>query len=404
MQITCPSCGNISEVDGELPIGQHLVCPFCSQQFSYSGVEQEDTSSRDIQSEESIQEGITVKCPSCGAEYEVDKRFEGATCQCSVCNKEFVAKKLVMQKRWKLRTSTSADRLKSIDPKGENHLSVRRKARSRVLTVLCILLVAGVLGGLIFKTMKNSNVEVKNGGTEATNDSPDEQYNLGIRYYKGEGVAQDRAEAVRRFRMAAEQGHAKAQTLLGLCYGVGDGVSQDEKEALNWIRKAAEQGFAQAQFHLGDFYANGVGVTEDHEVAVQWYRKAAEQGDASAQNALGMCHYEGEGVWQSLTEAAKWFRKAAEQGHAEAQYNLGMRYLLGEGVKRDGVEARGLFDKAAEQGHAEAQFQLGIYYSFDAASSGSEMSRRQSIMWFRKAARQGHETAKHFLRSKGVEF
>ena len=41
MQITCPSCGNACEVDGDVLVGQQLLCPFCSHKFSYSGLEQE---------------------------------------------------------------------------------------------------------------------------------------------------------------------------------------------------------------------------------------------------------------------------------------------------------------------------------------------------------------------------
>lgn len=33
------------------------------------------------------------------------------------------------------------------------------------------------------------------------------QYNLGIAYYEGAGVGQDKYEAIRLFRAAADQGH-----------------------------------------------------------------------------------------------------------------------------------------------------------------------------------------------------
>ena len=39
MQIQCPNCDNVCELDAEPEIGQHVVCPFCSQKFSYSGSE-----------------------------------------------------------------------------------------------------------------------------------------------------------------------------------------------------------------------------------------------------------------------------------------------------------------------------------------------------------------------------
>ena len=103
----------------------------------------------------------------------------------------------------------------------------------------------------------------------------------------GEGVPQDAAEAVRWFRLAAEQGHASAQYNLGVMYDTGEGVPQDAAEAVRWYRLAAEQGYASAQNNLGFAYGTGEGVPQDAAEAVRWFRLAAEQGHASAQNNLG---------------------------------------------------------------------------------------------------------------------
>jgi len=43
-------------------------------------------------------------------------------------------------------------------------------------------------------------------------------------YYNGEGVPQDYAVAMKWYRLAAEQGHAKAQYNLGVMYYNGEGV------------------------------------------------------------------------------------------------------------------------------------------------------------------------------------
>ena len=48
------------------------------------------------------------------------------------------------------------------------------------------------------------------------------QYNLGLIYFKGEGVPKNDAEAVKWFRKAADQGHAKAQFNQGLMYVTPD--------------------------------------------------------------------------------------------------------------------------------------------------------------------------------------
>ena len=62
-------------------------------------------------------------------------------------------------------------------------------------------------------------------------------------------------------RERAEQGNASAQSDLGLAYYKGEGVPEDYVEALKWLRKAADQGDAMAQANLGRAYYLGEGVT-----------------------------------------------------------------------------------------------------------------------------------------------
>ena len=103
------------------------------------------------------------------------------------------------------------------------------------------------------------------------------QYNLGVRYYKGEGVSQDYQEAARWFRLAADQGQPRAQASLGVMYRDGNGITQDYKEAIRWFRLAADQGHARAQNHLGLMYARGEGVKQDSVLAYMWANLAASQ-------------------------------------------------------------------------------------------------------------------------------
>ena len=149
------------------------------------------------------------------------------------------------------------------------------------------------------------------------------QYNLGICYYNGQGVAQDYVEAVRWFRKAAEQGYVEAQYKLGYCYYDGRGVAQDYVEAVRWHRKAAEQGHDKAMFSMGFYYFGGHGVAQDYAEAVRWFRKAAEKGNADAQYVLGSCYHLGlDSMTKDYVEAEKWYRKAAEQGHDMAKSGL----------------------------------------------------------------------------------
>ena len=231
------------------------------------------------------------------------------------------------------------------------------------------------------------------------------QSRLGGRYYWGEGVQKNHAEAVRWYRKAAEQGLAEAQFLLGGAYAFGDGVEENYVEAVKWWRKAAAQGNADAQYFLGVTYAFGKGVEKDPVEAVKWYRKAVEQGHDFAQFNLGRCYYFGTGVEKNLAEAVKWYRKAADQGYATAQFNLGLCYAKGDGVAEDPAEAVKWIRKAAEQGDAKAQALLGACY---ADGIGVEKNPAEGVKWIRKAAEQGLAEAQAglgecYTRGDGVE-
>jgi hypothetical protein len=55
---------------------------------------------------------------------------------------------------------------------------------------------------------------------------------------QGQGVPQDYKEAIKWTRLAADQGFARAQYNLGLLYDVGDGVARDYVQAYLWYSLA----------------------------------------------------------------------------------------------------------------------------------------------------------------------
>ena len=65
-------------------------------------------------------------------------------------------------------------------------------------------------------------------------------------------------------------------------YRNGEGVPQDYKEAVKWYRLAAEQGRAVAQNNLGIMYEYGNGVLQDNTMAHMWYNIASANGHEKA--------------------------------------------------------------------------------------------------------------------------
>lgn len=108
------------------------------------------------------------------------------------------------------------------------------------------------------------------------------QFELGQMYDQGNGVPQDYVEAVKWYRLSAEQDHAKSQYALGSMYRVGDGVQQDASEAVKWFRLAAVQGLALAQNNLAASYEHGSGVIQDNESAYMWFSLASENGNKNS--------------------------------------------------------------------------------------------------------------------------
>ena len=64
-------------------------------------------------------------------------------------------------------------------------------------------------------------------------------------------------------RPLATQGNAKAQFIMGRMYANGTPVRKSDTEAVRWYRLSAEQGYSAAQDSLASMYFYGYGVPQD---------------------------------------------------------------------------------------------------------------------------------------------
>lgn len=95
----------------------------------------------------------------------------------------------------------------------------------------------------------------------------------------------DYAAELAIIRPMADKGYPFAQFNMGVLYDEGKGVAEDNAKAIDWYRKAADQGFAQAQVNLGIMYEQGEGAPADPARAYFWYALAESQGDGRAPQA-----------------------------------------------------------------------------------------------------------------------
>ena len=257
------------------------------------------------------------------------------------------------------------------------------------------------------------------------------QFGLGALHASGQGVPQDYKEAMKWFRLAAEEGNAAAQNHLGLLYENGDGVPKDYVFAYKWFNLAvgsSDKSVADLAAKQRDSVASRMTmdqIAEARHLSSVWQPKkpdtpaanpadyaqssallapllsSAEQGNAQAEYNLGALYASGRVVprdsnYLDYMNAAMWFRLAAEQGYAKAQNYLGALYASGQGVPQDYKEAMKWFRRAAEQGEVTAQLNLGILYE---KGQGVPQDYKEAAIWLRRAAEHGNTMAQNILGS-----
>ena len=166
-------------------------------------------------------------------------------------------------------------------------------------------------------------------------------------------------EVVRLFRLAAAQGHIRAQGELGsiLCAGML-GPAQDMVEGIRLLRLTAKKGYIPAMLRLANILKNDYNGVQDIEEAVRLYRIAAVNGDLNSQIQLGIMYEEGEYIAQDYAEAVRFFRLAAELKNNYAQFLLGRMFELGLGVAPNYDEAIRLYRLSAVGWYQPARLRL----------------------------------------------
>jgi TPR repeat protein len=171
-------------------------------------------------------------------------------------------------------------------------------------------------------------------------------FDQGLSAYKGKQFSQ----AAELFRKACDGGERKGCHDLGLMYYKGEGVSQDLNRAAGLYKRACDAGGVGGCLDLGLMYLRGEGVPKDPKRAADFYKHACDDDSPPGCTDLGRMYYEGEGVSQDLNRAAELYKRACDGGGTGGCFDLGSMYLRGEGVPKDRNLAVDFFKKACDAG------------------------------------------------------
>jgi hypothetical protein len=260
-------------------------------------------------------------------------------------------------------------------------------------------------------------------------------HQLGVAYAQGlAGLPRDEAHAAQLFEKAARAGHRRAALNLGILYFRGQGVKRDLIQARAWLekaaagedpyalyalartmeetegtaladpiraadlyRRAANKGYALAELRYGMALAEGNGVKKDIKGAQQWLIAAQKAGLPEAALALGdmtarlPAQRDKAQNDKILQIAVAWYAVAANAGVPSAQFKLANAFVAGSGMPRDPAQAQQWYVRAAQQGLPEAQQALGLLMISGVAGTADPI---EGYKWLLIAESSGNPDAK----------
>lgn len=171
----------------------------------------------------------------------------------------------------------------------------------------------------------------------------------------GAGGGISSAEQIAALQDAAAAGDPMAQWQLGLMYESGEGVAQDKAKAFGYFAQIADQHadtaprgveadiVAHSFVKIGEYYKDGLpeaGIAKDEDYSLKLLLHAASYfGDADAQYRVGEAYLDKNELGENPVQSARWFSLAARKGHVPAQAKLGDMLFNGDGgLKANPVE------------------------------------------------------------------
>lgn len=266
-------------------------------------------------------------------------------------------------------------------------------------------------------------------------------YELGLKFYAGDGVELNYQAAKECFEIVANKGVGGANLYLGLMYYYGNGTEIDYEKArvyleqkniymannitkkvyadilyksgtenINDMKKAYEvyQNIIDSKeanhdlvitskFKVGYMLYNGLGVEQNYQKAKDLFVDCYFETENSLMksltaNALGKIHY----LYTDEADYAKakdYFEYAATNNDNEAKCFLGEMYYKGYGVEKDLYKAKCYFEEASAADVTDANCYLGLMY-FN--GEGVERNTQTAKYYFHKAEDK-NSNVKHYL-------
>ena len=235
----------------------------------------------------------------------------------------------------------------------------------------------------------------------------DAYWKVGLEYCYGPGVEVNYAEAARwwiKYHESSSGGRRYAVKKVGDLYKTGGkGLAANRDEAIRWYRLSASLGEEDAVKALRE-----MGIDPNSSSSSSY-----SSSSSSSVNAGGMtakeCYEMGDnyengknGKSKDVRKAFQYYLKAAEMGHADAYFKVALEYMYGPGFDKNYVEAVRWFKKKYEVHSWSSTSARCIGECYRNGGYGLAANREEAIRWFRVAANDNDKSAIKALQEMGV--
>lgn len=118
---------------------------------------------------------------------------------------------------------------------------------------------------------------------------------------------------------------------IGVEFYAGKKVREDRQAALYYLKKAADLGHIKSKYYVGFMYYRAQGTEKNCSAAKRYLTEAADGGNINALVQLGwMCYNKEYSFWADKGKAFTFWKKASKLGHPQAQIYVATSYLTDE--------------------------------------------------------------------------
>ena len=219
--------------------------------------------------------------------------------------------------------------------------------------------------------LSNENVDfkklVRQNKLKAVFGNANANFTLGVLLFAGQGIEENRVEALRHFQKAAQKQLIAAHYNLYKCYRYGLGCKKGDYKCINELCVAAAAGYLKAVKEYADINLYG---SKELDVPISkidakfYYKKGADLGDSYCMYMYAYMLETADDSSSNKTETIKYYQMAADRNYAAAQNKIATFYYNGSGMEKNYKKAFSYFRKAAQNGYSIALINMGKMYAW----------------------------------------